>query len=233
MLKLRTTSAAVVVALTLCSMPLAAQNFEGTVVWAMGGKADKTMTQSYKAGKVRTEMNGGMGNMVMLMDASMTDMTMLMTGQKMYMKVNMKKAMDEHMKDGMKEKQPKITDTGKTETIAGKSCNVYRYAEEAGKPETMEMCAAKGLGFFMMGSGGGPMGGKSPLSSVAAAASNPEYAKLYKDGFFPLRITDISKGKPETVMQVTSIEQKPVPASAFEIPAGYSEMKMPSLGRPQ
>jgi hypothetical protein len=85
----------------------------------------------------------------------------------------------------------------------------------------------------MMGAGGGPMGGKGPMSNVATAAANPEYAKLYKDGFFPLRITDISKGKAETVMQVTSIEPKSIPASAFEIPAGYTEMKMPGMRQPR
>lgn len=226
---LKRLTAATGAALLLCSMPLAAQtNFEGTVTWQMGNKADKTMTQSYKGGKVRSEVNANGQPMIMLMDATMKEMTMLMTEQKMYMKMNLNHTMDEHMKEGMKEKQPKLTDTGKTETIAGKTCNVYRYAEEAGKPETMEMCSAKGIGFFMMGSGGGMMG-KNPMSSASAAATNPEYAKLYKDGFFPLRITDISGSKPETVMLVTAINQKPVPDAAFEIPAGYTEMKMPGM----
>ncbi len=233
MLKLRTPAVAVLVAaLSLGSMPLAAQAFEGTVTWAMGKKGEQTMTQQYKDGRVRTVMKSSGMEMIMLMDAGMKDMTMIMPDHKMYMKMDLKRAMAEHMKDGKMDKMPKITDTGKTEVIAGKTCNVYRYAEEAGQPETMEMCAAKGLGYFMMGSGGGPMGGKNPMSDVAAVAANPEYAKLYKDGFFPLRVSDIRKGTPETVMQVTAIDQKPVPASAFEIPAGYSEMKMPSMGKP-
>jgi hypothetical protein len=101
-------------------------------------------------------------------------------------------------------------------------------AEEAGKPETMEICAAKGMGFFAMGAPSGPMGNKNPMSGAIDAAANPEYVKLFKDGFFPLRITDISKGAPETIILVNAITPKSIPDAAFEIPAGYTEMKMPA-----
>jgi hypothetical protein len=152
---------------------------------------------------------------------------MLMPEHQMYMKMNLK---DMQEKTGKNEiKQPKITDTGKTETIAGKTCSVYRMAEEAGKPETMEICAAKGMGFFAMGQPSGPMGGKNPYAGAIEAGTNPEYAKLFKDGFFPLRVTDISKSTPETIILVTAVTPKPIPDAAFQIPAGYTEMKMPTM----
>lgn len=227
MLKLRLT-AAFAAATLLASMPLAAQ-FEGTVDMTMGAKAEQKMTQSYKGGHVRTDMNAGGNSMVMLMDMSMKDVTMLMTEHKMYMKMDLK---DPSMKaDKGEAKQPKITDTGKTETIAGKTCSVYRMADAEGKPETTEVCAAKGMGFFAMGSGSGPMGGKNPYAGAIEAGANPEYAKLFKDGFFPLRISDLSKGAPQTVILVTAITPKSIPDAAFEIPAGYTEMKMPNMGR--
>lgn len=227
MLKLRFTTA-LVAATMLGSMPLAAQ-FEGTVDMTIGPKAEQKMTQSYKGTHVRSDVSTGGGQMTMLTDAGMQEMTMLMAEHKMYMKMSLK---DAAAQTGKSDARPKITDTGKTETIAGKSCSVYRMAEEAGKPETMEVCAAKGMGFFAMGQASGPMGGKNPYAGAFEAASNPEYAKLFKEGFFPLRVSDISKGKPETIMLATAITPKSIPDAAFEIPAGYTEMKMPSMRRP-
>ncbi len=218
----------------LASPVRAQQGFEGVVTWNLPeGKEGKAMTQMYKGSKVRTEMAGeGGATGVMIMDGATRTMTMIMASHKMYMTMDLKK-MGEHMAGGAHDDDtpPKITDTGKTETIAGHTCQVYRYAEEAGKPETMELCAAKGMGFFMMGSGG-PMDGRGPMAGLSAAAANPTYAKMYKDGFFPLRVSKLEGGKVTNVLVAQSIEQKSVDASVFEVPAGYTEMKMPA-GMPQ
>ncbi len=213
-----------------CGAPLAAQGFEGVVVWQVA-QGQGTMTQMYKGTKVRTEMNQGGREGVMLLDNTMTTMTMIMPQQKMYMTMDLKgmAAMGGPSHD-MDHTPPKITATGKTETIAGRTCEIYRYAEAAGKPETMEMCVAKGMGFFMMGQG--PMGGGGgPLGNLAKAAANPEYAKLYKDGFFPLRLSQLEGGTPKLMMQAQSVEAKSLDASLFTVPAGFSEMKMGG-GRP-
>jgi hypothetical protein len=211
----------------LCTLPAAAQ-FEGTVTWQM---EKGQMAQTYKGSMVRTEMTGESGRQgVMIMDHAARTMTMLMPEDKMYMVMNLRdmSGRDDH-------KPPKLTDMGKTETIAGKSCEVYRYAEEAGKPETRELCVAKGMGFFM-GGGGGPMGMRrrgQGAEIAAAIAANPEFAKLYKDGFFPLRISRLEDGKVTHEMIVTRIEAKSVEASAFATPPDYTEMKMPGgMGRP-
>ena len=212
----------------LWTLPAAAQ-FEGTVTWQM---EKGQMAQTYKGAMVRTEMTGEQGRQgVMIMDHSARTMTMLMPDDKMYMVMNLR-----DMPDKDDHKAPKLTDMGKTETIAGKTCEVYRYAEEAGKPETREMCVAKGMGFFMGGGGGGPMGMRQRgrgADIAAAIAANPEYAKLYKDGFFPLRISRLEDGKVKNEMIVTQIEAKSVAASAFTTPPDYTEMKMPGgMGRP-
>lgn len=219
----------------LCSLGaggLAAQAFEGVVTWQMHEK-NQQMVQTYKGGMVRTEMGQGGRQAVMIMDAAGKKMTMIMPSEKMYMTMDLSQA--GHQMPGMDHgpaKTPKITATGKTETIAGRSCEVYRYAEEAGQPDKMEMCVAKGLGYFMMGGGGGPMGRRDPMADVTGAAANPEYARLYKDGFFPLRVSRLEGGKAEQLMIVTKLEPKAVDASAFQVPAGYQEMKMPGMGRP-
>jgi len=205
--------------------PAVAQGFEGVVSWQAGDK-QTPMTQTYKGNLSRTEMNDGGRQMVMLADNNAGKLTMVMPDQEMFMVIDLKAMADKH-----EDKSPKITATGKIETIAGKSCEVYRYAEEASKPETMEMCAAKGMGFFIMGSGN-PMGGGGPMSHLSAVAANPEYVKLYKDGFFPLRISELKGGQPKVMMLATKIEPKSVDATVFQVPSDYTEMKMPG-GMPQ
>ncbi len=221
--------------LSLLAQGLAAQAFEGVVTWQMGSKQE-TMTQAYKGNMVRTEMGRAGREGVMLIDGGARTMTMVMPNEKMYMVMSLDRPGMQGGQPDAHDAPPKITATGKTETIAGYTCEVYRYAEEAGKPETMEMCVAKGLGYFMMGAGGGGMmgRGRDPMAGVAGAASNPEYVKLYKDGFFPLRMTRIEGGKSELMMLATSIEKKSLDANAFKVPAGYQEMKMPAgmPGRP-
>lgn len=211
----------------LCTLPAAAQ-FEGTITYVVGAR-QTPMTQTIKGNMVRTEMQGDRGGRgAMIMDASAQTMTMVMDEQKMYMTMDLKNRPNDE--DRAERKMPKITDMGKTETIAGKSCNVYRMATEEGKPDNIEVCAAKGMGFFM-GGGRGPMGrgrGQGEGPDATALMANPEFAKMYKDGFFPLRLSRIRDGNVTNQMLATKIEPKSVDASLFQVPAGYQEMKMPA-----
>jgi Domain of unknown function (DUF4412) len=222
----------------LCTLPAAAQGFEGTVSWQMGERAME-MNQSYKGTQVRNEMTGQGGRQgVMIMDMGARTMTMIMPERKMYMTMNMD-AMKAEMDDMNHEehKLPKLTDTGKSETIAGKSCEVYRLATEEGKPDTMELCAAKGMGFFMGGARGPMSRGNTNASIAVDLAGSPEFAKMYKDGFFPLRISRLENGQVKTEMIATKVEAKSLDASLFQVPSDYTEMKMPAgmgnMRRPQ
>jgi ubiquitin len=217
----------------LCTIPAAAQ-FEGSVTWAVG-KKQTPMTQTYKGSMVRTDMTGPRGGSgAMIIDGAAKTMTMVMPEQKMFMKWDLEK-MGEQMRNEHTHKNPKITDTGKSENIAGRSCQVYRYAEDTDKPETMEMCVAKGMGNFMMGRS--PMGmgrGQGDGDDVSEIASNPEFQKLYKDGFFPLRISKIKGDVVTTQMIATKLEPGSVDASLFQVPSDYQEMKMPAgMGMPR
>lgn len=208
----------------LCTMPAAAQ-FEGSVSYTMGEK-QTPMTQTYKGAMVRTDMTSPRGSAVMIMDMNAKTMKMLVPQQKMYMSMDMNSDKMEGMEHGPR-KPPKITDTGKTETIAGKECEVYRFAKEEGKPDTMEMCSAKGMGFFMVGRG--PMGrGQGPEADMSEVSANPELMKTFKDGFFPLRISKIDGANLKPVLLATKIEAKSVDASTFAVPSDYTEMKMPA-----
>lgn len=212
----------------LCTVPALAQ-FEGSVTYAVGAK-QMPMTQTYKGTMMRTDMSGpgGRGG-AMIMDGAARTMTMVMAEQKMFMKWDLN-SMGNKMRDENAHKTPKLTDTGKSETIAGKTCQVYRYSPDEGKPATMELCVAKGMGFFMAGRnpmamGRGPGGDDDDVSEVA---SNPEFAKAYREGFFPLRISRIKGDSLRTQMIATKIEPKSVDASIFQVPADYQEMKMPA-----
>ncbi len=211
----------------LCTLPAAAQSFEGVITWQMGG--DRTVVQTMKGEQMKTDMGQG----YMIMDLAAQTMSMVMPEQKMYMVADLKAAADRAEKENGPAKMPRITATGKSETIAGKSCEIYRFAKEEGQPDNMEVCAAKGMGFYMggrRGPMGGGRGGNGPGSDVAymtTAMANPEFAKAYKDGFFPLRVTSLKDGS-RNIMLVTKIEPKSIDASAFAIPSDYHKMDMPA-----
>ena len=212
-----------------------AAGFEGIVAYKMmgNGKAAE-MTQMYKGMKSRTEVSSGGQTSAMIMDMAAGTMTVLMPPQKTYMVMDMKKMgqglgglLGKGHKDGgpgggMPGSMPKITATGRKETIAGHECEYYVMGEKG----EAEVCSAKGLGMFMMGQS--PMSGAvSSMASLAALATNSDAAKLFADGFFPLKMVNTEHGKREVVMEATRVEKKALDASLFVPPPDYKEMKMP------
>lgn len=213
---------------TLAVGPAAAQSFQGTIVTKMfsDGKPSGELVSSYLGDRTRVDMRGrGSEGAYMLMNGRTAVWTTVMPAQKMYMTMDLKSMANDEKPDGRKAgPAPKLTRTGKSETIAGYSCDHYTYVDEEGG--TIDICAAKGLGFFgMMGGGQGPRGGQMP-GMGAVPVEYRELVNTYKDGFQPLRIENLKGGKRELVMEVTSIEKKTLPASDFEVPAGYKAFDM-------
>jgi len=235
-------SAAVIVS---CAVGVAAvaqaEGFEGIVAYKMPAKGGAgELTQMYKGTKTRTEVSDGKQTTAMIMDMTAGTMTVLMPPQKQYMVMDMKKMgqglggmlgighghKDTGSTGGGTATMPKITATGRKETIAGHECEYYVMGDKA---ET-EVCSAKGLGMFMMGQS--PMGGGvAALAALAAMSTNPDAVKLFADGFFPLKVVNVKGGKNEVVMEATRVEKKTLDASLFVPPPDYKEMKMPGLGR--
>ena len=215
--------AALSVCAALVGGPLAAQGFEGAVAYKMTGEKGKTseMVMSMKGDKMRTDFEGEDGAMTMLLDGQTQMMKMVMSDQKMYMTMNLK-----GMRDRMQSKKhapPKITALGTKETIAGRSCENYVVESEDSKEE---FCNAKGLGNFMSPRspmGGGPSNGLTELDFEI-------YQTYFKDGFFPLRVTELKGNQRRVVMEATRVEPKSLSPSYFEVPAGFTEMKMPGMG---
>jgi hypothetical protein len=200
----------------------AQKEFEGAVTMNMNtaGMSVDVLTLS-KAGKVRQEMSMMGQNMVSIIDASAGTGLVLMPAMQMYMKLDLKALADQAGNHEM----PKITPAGTTETIVGHTCENYNLEMQSG---TMVMCVAKDLGFYTgsLSTQGPGAGGNASMQAYMDV-----FKQTFKDGFFPLKMTMSAEGQSMT-MTVTRIEPKPVSDDQFklDIPAGYTEMKMPGRG---
>jgi hypothetical protein len=205
---------------------LLAQGFEGRITAEMAGmpgQAGSAVVILTKGGKSRMEMNAGGMDMYMIMDGQAGTMLSVIPAQRMYMKMNLNDAA-QAMGGARSQTPPKITRTGKHETVAGKDCEHILMTTERGE---MDMCVAKGMGFFM-GPGGGPMsrGPSMPLGYE-------DLMREFKDGFFPLRIEMVEGAKRTQFLNVKTIEPQRLDAALFAPPAGFQEMTMPpGMGRP-
>jgi len=170
---------------------------------------------------------------VMLMDMSSGTQTTLIPQSKTYMTVNWREMAEEMTKYAGKDKSgdfPKVTTTGKTETVAGVTCQHWLLGDK----QDMDMCLAKGMGYF--GFGGQSGGVMDKLKNLALREkikaqldANPEFAKFVEDGAFPLKMDKIENGQSKTIMEVTSVERKSLDDSLFTVPADYKKMEIPGM----
>ena len=123
-----------------------------------------------------------------------------------------------------------MTSTGKTETVAGITCQHWLLGDK----QEMDMCLAKGMGYF--GFGGQSGGVLDKLKNLALRDkikaqldANPEFAKFVEGGAFPLKMDKIENGQSKTIMEVTSVERKSLDDSLFTVPADYKKMEIPGV----
>src|SRR2546421_127999 len=80
-------------------------------------------------------------------------------------------------------------ETERQEMIAGYPCEHWLMGEK----QNLDMCAAKGLGYFGMGGQGGGLSALKNLAFspklLAEAATHPEWVKFLEGGAFPLKLT--------------------------------------------
>lgn len=215
-------------------------DFEGTIAMKMEteNQTGAEMTYFLKGRHTRIETkvaNLPEGSAVMLWDLEAGKITTLMPSRKMYMVMDMKTAAEDmkamKKSHGQEETEfPKLTPTGKQETIAGHTCEHWLMGEE----QDLDMCVAKGLGYFGMGgqSGGGLGSWKNLVFSpklLAQAAAHPDWVKFLEGGAFPLKLTALQDGKVKMTMEATRIEKKSLDDSLFVIPTDYKEFSMPSI----
>ena len=211
----------------------AAQDFEGRVTVEMNAGPNRPampMTILSKGGKSRMESNAGGTPVAMIMDYSAGTITTLMTAQKMYMRMDLKQTEQQMraMAGADATEAPKYTRTGRRETIAGVSCEHVVFHGKDSKE--MDVCAAKGMGFF--GGPGGGIGGRG-AGGGGIPAGYEQLMKDFKDGFFPLKIEQVEGETRRQVLVVTKVERQAVDAALFTVPPGFTEMQMPAMpGRP-
>jgi hypothetical protein len=212
--------------------PAAAQGgFEGVITYEVHqNKGPATIVATTKGNKLRMDMQasqpGGGGGIIINADAHTK--TIIIAQQKKYM------VLPDNMGNPMggvaqpdKGATPAytITKTGRTETVAGVSCDViHGTTVRDGKTEEGEICVAKGMGLNAQIWGS--------LASGAGAAQNPQLAAI-RDAVGPgngiLKVTSIKNGQPEVVIVVTKIERKSVSDDAFSPPSDYTQMQMPQM----
>lgn len=212
--------------------------FEGEVRMKVETGASPQMLMTYLIKEGRTRIETEMPDRpdaaaVVLWDLENGKVTTLMPQRKVYMTMDLK-AMSERF--GMREKSQgqdketrlgKLTPTGKTETIAGHECEHWLMGDD----QEIDMCVAKGMGFFGMGNNPFSIDALKSLNLdpklLGNLSSEPQWARLVEGGAFPLKVTVLKKGRTEFTMEAMSIERKALADSLFEVPPDYKQINLP------
>lgn len=211
-------------ALSLAPLQVLAGDFEGVLHMQTTHAATGTasgMDWYLKGDKARVEMSRADGqSTVMIFDGKTRTIHMAMPGQKSYMEISLEGDRGEHLKEAL-EKQF-VERTGKTDKIAGYSCEVWRVMDKDDKRLKNDMCVAKGFGkaatFWI-----------DPKEM--RQSSQPSWMKqLVEEGGFGLRSIHYDEaGKESSRMEVTSIDKKSLAASLFAFPADWAKQDMSGL----
>lgn len=216
---------------------LGAKTFEGEIKAKMfAGPEPTDVLYAIKGTHTRVEMQfsmpqlspgGGMKTItqtnITLTDSSSTKQTTLWPESKTYTTMDLNELAGGAARDSSIA-FPKVTSTGKTEQIAGLTCQHWRIGD------TTDVCLAQGLGYFGGGSGGildklkNLAGGKSK-----AQIDNSEFAEFAEGGAFPLKMARIENGESKTIMEVTVVERKSLNDSLFTIPQDYTKKDIPGM----
>jgi hypothetical protein len=208
-----------------------AGDFEGVIKTTMtfDGKA-VPITSYVRPDRIRTETAAPEHPevpFITITDLSKGESTTLLPAQKAYMTTSLEEMMNAA---GQREESqfPKLTATGQKETIAGFTCEHYLMGDQQNDQRKVDMCVAKGLGFFGMGGSSGKAGAMMFSSKMKEkAAANPEWSKFLEGGAYPLKMTVTEGGKTTMTSEVSSIERKKLDDALFTVPPDYKAMNVP------
>lgn len=193
----------------LLSLPLTldAQPFEGVITLrspgtTRDGQPLPELEYLVRGERMRVNVRSPMGTMGLIAIPSEKKMFMLMDQQRAYMETPMDASR------ATAGPEPKITRTGKTETIAGHACEHILIAGTTG--ESTDVCLAKGLGTFF---------------AAGVTQAMPAWQRqLASEGGFPLKVIG-PDGK--VMLEATKIERKRLAPALFDVPDSYTRMDMP------
>jgi hypothetical protein len=215
-----------VVSVVLCLTPLSvtAGDFEGILhMSTIDPSSDTTSTMDWylKGEKARVEMFRGEGvKTVMIVNAQTRTMQMGIAGQKAYMEFSLGGERAEHLADALQRQE--VTRTGKTDKIAGYSCEVWRITDKESNHLKNDICVGKGFGkaasFWI-----------DPKEMKRS--SQPSWVKqLVDEGGFGLRSIHYDEaGKESSRMEVTSVERKTLDAGLFFFPPDWLKQDMAGM----
>jgi hypothetical protein len=235
------TGKALLLAPLLLASPLAAQEFEGVIAFRMamsnGGQQemmDGTMTMKGTDMVMAAKLPASAGPMAgqharAVVDNANRTVNILMPMPPGMPAMNDAKGVKMSMKlDELEGKVGDVRDVGDvdlkklatSQVIAGTRCDDFELTVNDEQP--IRLCLSKALGRFTL------------LDLVARGrkgSSMPDWAKaLQKDGYFPLKVWSVDN---DIAFEVTSVQRKPVPDTAFIIPSGYMDMSGMGMGRRQ
>ena len=152
----------------------------------------------------------------MIIDGDAKTRTVVMPARKAYMTAPYDPSA---RKPGAGEKSDvKWTRTGKSETVAGVSCQIiHGVGTDNGKPTEADICVAKGFGFGSGSTGGGPF-----------SEALTEYANLsLAPGEGIVKMTSIENGQSQVQLELTKVDRRKLSGTDFQPPAGFTKMERP------
>jgi hypothetical protein len=209
-------------ALFAASARLSAQRFDGVMQFlSYQGHSDTpdTITQITKGSKIRIEGMGKGGAMVF----DGVNRIIIIPEQKAYMDFPADFGEREATAEASKHKGT-AERTGKTETIAGITCDDWHFkgTKADGTPEEGDACIAKGAGMMINQLSGG-------MAARYFSAAGPAFAEAVKNGAGVMKVT--TNGKLDFV--AVKAQSTSVPDAMFVAPPGYTKMDMSGMPGPR
>jgi hypothetical protein len=187
--------------------------FEGEITMSITdpAKPPKTITYDVKGTKLRFDSPAEAGPMsggYAIFDTQAKKMTMVDDAKKTAMVMDVG-AMGTNPAAPTGPK-PTVEKTGKSDTVAGYSCDIIKVTEANG--DKADVCVAKGISFPAMG-------GRHSAGWMSSLEDS-----------FPLRaITTDASGKEKSHMEVTKVDKKSIDDARFQVPAGYQTVSMEDM----
>lgn len=191
-----------------------AGEFEGVIHMTMkhADNLPGKMEWMIKGDKARIERPRDDGqSQGMIIDAKTKTMLMLFPGRKTYTEINLGGERAENL--SKLTEQYEVERTGKKDSVAGYSCEIWRIKDKDDRHLKSEVCVGKGFG-------------RAASFWAEPRKAQPSWmTELLNEGGFGLRSIHYDReGKESSRMEVTSIEKKAMDGSLFSAPADYKKL---------
>lgn len=214
-----------VIAIVPARPALAQKLFAGTITYQVtpaGGTPVEMIVRS-NGKKLREDMRTpgttDEANSYQMIDGESGDVTVVIPAAKQYMVANFKKlrggtARGDSGSSRAADMLNDIVATGRKDTIAGISCDVYVRKSQPGN----EWCLTTDLG--RVGAFDDELTGANAMSSVM---------KPFRDGAIVLRMSATTASGHPMTMIATKVDRTAPPVSLFKVPPGFLEMTNPMM----